>query len=103
MPEYTVRWILGRALSDPAYRELMAHDPSAAWQGYELTDEDLAELKRWTPERIEWYLADMEANITGAVFDGVTGFELDETPSPFNCDEAFSLDELKRLFGGELN
>ena len=103
MPEYTVRWILGRALSDPAYRKLMAHDPSAAWQGYELTDEDLAQLKTWTPERIESYLAEIEAKIAGAVFDGATGFDLGETLSPVNCDAAFSLDELKRLFGDELN
>ena len=103
MPDYTVRWIVGRALTNPAYREFMAEDPVAAWAGYELTDEDLAELKKWTPERIQSYLADLESKIVTAPFDGATGFDLDESSSPSNCDDAFSLDELKKLFGEDSN
>lgn len=97
MPEYTVRWILGRALSNPAYRELMAQDPRAAWAGYELTEDDLAELKKWTPERIREFLAEMERKVASASFDGMTGFDFDAPSAPVNCDDA--LDGLIKLLG----
>lgn len=103
MPDYTVQWIIGRALSDSIYRELMAQDPIAAWAGYELTEEDIAELKKWTPERIQAYLAEMETKVATAPFDGVAGFDLDESPTPSNCDDMFSMDELKKLFGEDSN
>src|SRR5690348_11433346 len=98
MSDYTVRWIVGRALSDPAYRELMAQDPNAAWAGYELTEEDFAELKKWTPERIKSYLAEMEQKVAAASFDGVAGFDLDQS-SLSNCDDTFSIDDWKKLLG----
>ena len=103
MPDYTVRWIIGRALSDPIYRELLARYPEAACAGYELGDEDRAELKKWTPERVQAYLAEMELKIAAASFDGATGFDLDQMPSPTNCDDMFSLDELKKLLGEDAN
>ena len=99
MPDYTIRWIIGRALSDPAYRQLMARDPQAAWAGYELGADDLAELQEWTAQRIQSYLAELETKVVNAPFDGMAGFDLDETASPSNCDDLLSLDELKRLFG----
>jgi hypothetical protein len=102
MPDYTVQWIIGRALSDPVYRERMAQDPMAAWAGYELNKEDFAELKKWTPARIQAYLAEMEMKVVSAPFDGAAGFDLDEAPSPSNCDDMFSLDELKKLLGEDV-
>ncbi len=99
MPDYTVRWILGRALSNPAYRELMATNPEAAWAGYELTEDDLTELKKWTPERVQNYLADLEGKVVTAAFDGVAGYDANEKASASNCDDSYSLDELRKLFG----
>ena len=101
MPDYTVRWILGRALSNPAYRDLMATNPEAAWRGYELTAEDLAELKAWTPEKIRDCLVDLERKVTTASFDGVAGYSPDENLSSSNCDDSLSITELKKLFGSE--
>jgi hypothetical protein len=100
MPDYTIRWIIGRALSNPAYRELLIRDPHAAVNGYELTGEDLAELETWTPDRIKDYLAELEQKIDSAVFDGSVGFVMDETGPSVNCDDALSLEDLQKLFGG---
>lgn len=90
-------------MSDPLYRELMTKDPQAAWAEYELSEEDMAELRKWTPHRIQSYLAEMETKIATAPFDGEAGFDLDESPLYANCDDAFSLDELKKLFGEDSN
>jgi hypothetical protein len=79
----------------------MTQYPKEAWEGYELTDEDIAELKKWTPERIQAYLADIERRVVEASFDGATGFDVDESSMSSNCDDTFSLDELKKLFGDE--
>ncbi|HUI87205.1 MAG TPA: Os1348 family NHLP clan protein [Anaerolineales bacterium] len=101
MADYTVRWILGRAISNPAYRELMATNPEAAWQGYDLTAEDLAELKSWTPGKILDYLADLERKVSTAAFDGVAGYNPVDSAASTNCDDPLSMAELKKLFGGD--
>ncbi len=97
MPDYTVRWIIGRALSNPAYRELLARDPQAAWAGYDLTPFDLAELRTWTPERLQATLAEIEEKITAATFDGAVSFMLEEADSPTNCADSTLLEEFQEF------
>lgn len=99
MPVYTVQWIVGRALSDPAYRELMAQNPQAAWAGYELTPFDLSELRTWTPERIQSVLAELEQQIEVATFDGSVGFVLEDVAQSTNCDQTPFIDDLQKFLG----
>ena len=101
MADYTVRWIIGRALNDKNYREWMERDPQAAWAGYELTPLDLSELKSWTPERIQAVLSDLSEQINNAVFDGAAGFILEDPSAASNCDEGFSLQDFQKFFGAE--
>jgi hypothetical protein len=43
-----VQRILDRAIDDPAFRELLARDPSAALAGYDLTPEERAKFASGT-------------------------------------------------------
>ena len=101
MADYTVRWIIGRALNDKHYREWLERDPLAACAGYELTPLDLSELKSWTPERIRAALSDLSAQIDNAVFDGAAGFILENPSLAGNCEDGFSLQDFQKLFGAE--
>ena len=45
MSAETVTKIIGRAVNEPEYRELLFSDPAKALEGYELTEEESAGLK----------------------------------------------------------
>jgi ribosomal protein L11 methyltransferase len=53
--------ILGRAVTDPAFREQLAHDRDAALVAYELTEEEHHLLSQINPEQLEQMAEELQA------------------------------------------
>jgi hypothetical protein len=70
MSQEHVQNIIGRAVSDPAFRALLFSDPGKALAGYELTDAEIAALRGLTPEQFDSHAADLETRISRSVLMG---------------------------------
>jgi hypothetical protein len=66
MSEEVVQFIIGRAVTDPDYRELLFTNPDDAIAGYELTELETASLKGIQREAFEQNLGELEDRISRA-------------------------------------
>lgn len=66
--------LLGRALTDDAFRARLLADPRGAMDGYALSDDERRETLDWTGARFAAVLDGLDAGIARARFDGA-GFE----------------------------
>jgi ribosomal protein S12 methylthiotransferase accessory factor len=77
MPAETVEWIIGRALTDLAYRQRLLGSPDEALVGYDLTAEQTIEIKAWTRQHFDDLICQLEENVAQASFDGAVGFDFE--------------------------
>lgn len=61
-----VQTILGRAVTEPEYRELLFSDPGAALEGYELSEEEMDALKGLEREKFDAVASELEDRISMA-------------------------------------
>jgi Ribosomally synthesized peptide prototyped by Frankia Franean1_4349. len=71
MSQEHVQNIIGRAVSDPAFRALLFSDPGKALAGYELTDAEMAALRGLTPEQFDSRAADLETRTSRSTLMGI--------------------------------
>ena len=53
MSNQSVQTVIGRAVMEPEFRDLLFRDPAQALAGYELTEAEAASLAGVIPERFE--------------------------------------------------
>jgi hypothetical protein len=58
--------IIGRAVMEPEYRELLFSDPDKALEGYELTQDEAASLKGLPPDKFDAVAGELEERISRA-------------------------------------
>ena len=68
MSEEVVQFVIGRAVTDPEYRELLFKNPDEALDGYELSNEEVESLKQFEREKFEENLPELEERISRAGF-----------------------------------
>ena len=68
MSEEVVQFIIGRAVTDPEFRELLFTNPDEALEGYELSEEEAESLKQIDKDKLEAGLGEMEDRISRAGF-----------------------------------
>ena len=71
----SVKQIIGRAVSEPAYRELLFSNPDEALKQYELTDQERTALKAVKSEDFDILAGELAERISRA---GISGFHHDE-------------------------
>lgn len=66
----SLQTIIGRAVMEPEYRDLLFSDPEAALEGYELSEEEKAALKGLELETFDEVASELEERISkaGGVF-----------------------------------
>ena len=62
----SVQTILGRAVTEPEYRDLLFSDPQAALEGYELSEEEKAALEGLEREKFDAVASELEERISRA-------------------------------------
>jgi hypothetical protein len=58
--------IIGRAVTEPEYRELLFSEPDKAVEGYELTEEEAASLKKLQRDKFDAIAGELEERISRA-------------------------------------
>jgi hypothetical protein len=58
--------IIGRAVMEPEYRELLFSDPDKALEGYELTEQEAASLRSLPPGKFDAVAGELEERISRA-------------------------------------
>lgn len=81
MSTETVQFIIGRAVTDPEYRELLFTHPEEALKEFDLTDEEAQSLKELKREKFEAELSEMEDRISRAGL-GVEFYQKTSIPKP---------------------
>ena len=69
MSAETVQIIIGRAVTDVEFRELLFNDPDEATSGYELTEEEQKSLKNITRDSFEKVQSELEERLSKAGFN----------------------------------
>jgi hypothetical protein len=59
-----VQTIIGRAMVEPEYRELLFSDPDKALEGYDLTQEETQALKSMQNDKVELVGNELEERIS---------------------------------------
>ena len=77
----TVQFIIGRAVTDPEYRELLFTDPEEALKDFELTEEEAHALNDLKREKFEAELGELENRISRAGL-GAEFFQKTSIPKP---------------------
>lgn len=62
----SVQTIVGRAVTEPDYRELLFNDPEKALEGYELSDEEASALKGIEREKFDAVAGELEERVSKA-------------------------------------
>lgn len=62
----SVQTIIGRAVMEPEYRELLFSDPDAALGGYDLSEKEKAALKGLEREKFDEVASELEERISKA-------------------------------------
>ena len=68
MSEETVKIIIGRAVAEPEFRELLFSDPDKAFEGYELTAEEIESIKGMDQAAFDEKAGELEERISRAGF-----------------------------------
>ena len=70
MSQDAVSQIIGRAVTDAEYRQLLFSNPEQALQGYDLTDEEKEALENLEQEDLEDFSTKLDARITKRAWRG---------------------------------
>lgn len=66
-----VQMVIGRAATDPEFRELLIEDAAAACQGYDLAEDELAALEALDGESLEAFAGTLPDRITKGAGSGL--------------------------------
>jgi hypothetical protein len=69
MSQETVQEVIIKAVSDPAFRELLFSDPDKALEGIELTEEEVESLKHIDRESFDDDSGELDERISRAISD----------------------------------
>lgn len=64
----SIQSIIGRAMTESEYRDLLFNDPNKALEGYELTEEETKALKGMEREKFDAVAGELEERISKAGF-----------------------------------
>lgn len=95
-----VKQIIGRAVVDADYRELLFSDPDEALEEYELTDEESSALKEIEREKFDAVAGELEERISRAGI-GFGGFARPARPK-LDPESTKILDDVMRNLGSDL-
>jgi hypothetical protein len=76
MSAESVKQIIGRAVTEPEYRELLFTDPTQALAGYDLTEPETDTLKRVTREEFDAVAGELGERISRAGLSPMTADDL---------------------------
>ena len=79
MSDEVMQFVIGRAVTDTEYRELLFNKPDEALEGYELSEEETQLLKQIERESFEEYLPELGDRISKA---GLSMFSFRSMPKP---------------------
>jgi hypothetical protein len=65
----SVKQIIGRAVAEPEFRQLLLADPVQAVNGFELTEEEMTALKNLTSQEFDAPGGELEARLSRAGLD----------------------------------
>ena len=91
MPAETVEWIIGRALTDLAYRQRLLGSPDEALAGYDLTAEQTIEIKAWTRQQFDELIHWLDEKVSQAVIKRVARLRVRQGPRSRHRGESSSL------------
>ncbi|HUH95922.1 MAG TPA: Os1348 family NHLP clan protein [Anaerolineales bacterium] len=66
MSDQAIRKVIGQAIGDTAYRDLLFTDPDSAIQGLDLTPEEVQFVKNFKRDKFEAATSEMEERISRA-------------------------------------
>lgn len=76
-----VKEIIGKAISDSEYWELLFNDLNKVMEGYDLTDEEVAALKALETEQFDTVAGELEERISKANLSEFTKYIDNATPN----------------------
>lgn len=82
MAETAVRKVIGQAISDLEYRDLLFNQPDKALDGLDLTTEEVALIKGFKRDKFDAAATEMEERISRA---GIGGLNLKGFAAMANC------------------
>jgi hypothetical protein len=75
MSKEAVQAVIGKAVTESEFRELLFANPDEALEGYELTEEEMGALKAIDAETMESFAGDLDERISKAFAIGWMGGE----------------------------
>ncbi len=73
MSKEAVQKVIGRAIADEGFRNLLLNSPDQALAGFDLTADEIGALKRLDRESLSAGAAELEARVSKSIF----GFKYD--------------------------
>jgi hypothetical protein len=70
MSREAVQAVIGKAVTESEFRELLFANPDEALEGYELTEEEVAALKAIDAETMESFAGDLDERISRMLIAG---------------------------------
>jgi hypothetical protein len=68
MSQQVVEQVIGRAVTDPEFRNLLFSDPDQALAGYDLTEEERKAILAMESKHVEDFAGKLDARITKSKF-----------------------------------
>lgn len=72
MSQEGIKQVIGRAVADAEFKKLLFSDPAAALQGFDLTEEEAAGLKKLPHADFDKLMSDVETRVSKAGLIHVT-------------------------------
>jgi hypothetical protein len=73
MSKEAVQAVIGKAVTESEFRELLFANPEEALEGFELTEEEMAALKAIDAETMESFAGDLDERISKSLIGSVAG------------------------------
>ena len=102
MSSEEVKVIIGRAVTEPEYRELLFGDIDKALEGFDLSDEEISSLKELIREKFDNISNRLEERISKSGFFSLVDFKAEIDSIEFKLDNLIFMDGKGNdiLFGG---
>jgi hypothetical protein len=68
MSQQAVEQVIGRAVTDPEFRDLLFSDPDQALTGYDLTEEERQAILAMESKHVEDFAGKLDSRITKSKF-----------------------------------
>jgi Ribosomally synthesized peptide prototyped by Frankia Franean1_4349. len=85
MSETAVRKVIGQAVIDMEFRDLLFNNPDKALAGLELTPEEVTTLKAFKREKFDEAATEMEERVSRAGVSGIAKLNIKGFAAMANC------------------